>query len=97
MSIFNCVASWLIFIFTIGIGQGRVTDNLATFVKDLDGAFTVPDEKSIVMLYELLDSEGLYLGASSALNVVAAVELAEKLGKGELMCVYFENLSLMTC
>ncbi|KAF9452340.1 pyridoxal phosphate-dependent enzyme, beta subunit, partial [Macrolepiota fuliginosa MF-IS2] len=67
---------------TEGIGQGRITDNLAVFVNDLDGAFTVPDEKSIVMLYELLDSEGLYVGASSALNVVAAVELAEKLGKG---------------
>lgn len=35
------------------------------------------------MVYELLDTEGLYLGASSALNVVAAVELALKLGKGE--------------
>lgn len=34
------------------------------------------------MLYELLDTEGLYLGTTSALNVVAAVELAEKLGKG---------------
>ncbi|KAG6813642.1 hypothetical protein H0H92_008879 [Tricholoma furcatifolium] len=65
-----------------GIGQGRITQNLGTFVNDLDGAFTVPDEKSIAMLYELLHTEGLYLGASSALNVVAAVELAEKLGKG---------------
>lgn len=35
------------------------------------------------MIYELLDTEGLYLGASTALNVVAAVELAQKLGKGE--------------
>jgi cysteine synthase A len=34
------------------------------------------------MLYELLDTEGLYVGATSALNVVAAAELAEKLGKG---------------
>jgi len=34
------------------------------------------------MLYELLDTEGLYMGASSALNIVAAIELAEKLGKG---------------
>jgi len=67
---------------TEGIGQGRVTSNLATFVNDLSGAFTVPDEKSIAMVYELLDSEGLYLGASTALNVVAAVELAEKLPQG---------------
>lgn len=42
----------------------------------------ISDEKSIVMVYQILDSEGLYLGASSALNVVAAVELAQKLGKG---------------
>ena len=34
------------------------------------------------MLYELLDTEGIYLGASSSLNVVAAVELATKLGPG---------------
>jgi len=34
------------------------------------------------MVYELLDSEGLYVGATSALNVVAAVELATKLGRG---------------
>jgi len=67
---------------TEGIGQGRVTGNLATFVNNLDGSFTVPDEKSIVMLYQLLDTEGLYLGATSALNVVAAVELAQKLSKG---------------
>jgi len=65
-----------------GIGQGRITDNLATFVNQLSGAFTVDDSKSIAMLYELLDTEGLYLGASSALNVVAAVELAERIGKG---------------
>jgi len=67
---------------TEGIGQGRITDNLATIVNELSGAFTVPDTKSIAMLYELLDTEGLYLGVSTALNVVAAVELAEKLGKG---------------
>ncbi|KAF5325936.1 hypothetical protein D9611_000222 [Ephemerocybe angulata] len=67
---------------TEGIGQGRITDNMATFVKQVDGAFTVPDEKTIAILYELLDTEGIYLGASSALNVVAAYELAQKLGKG---------------
>ncbi|KAM5540230.1 hypothetical protein V8D89_006049 [Ganoderma adspersum] len=68
---------------TEGIGQGRITNNLGTFVKELDGALHIPDEKSIAMLYELLDTEGLYLGASSALNVVAAVELAQKLGPGK--------------
>ncbi len=69
---------------TEGIGQGRITNNLGTFVNQLSGAFTVPDTKSIEMLYQLLDTDGLYLGASSSLNVVAAAELAVKLGKGKL-------------
>lgn len=51
-------------------------------MNELSGAFSVPDAKSIEMVYDLLDTEGLYLGASTALNVVAAVELAVKLGKG---------------
>lgn len=65
-----------------GIGQGRITNNLGTFINQLSGAFTIDDTKSIEMVYHLLDTEGLYLGASSALNVVAAAELAVKLGKG---------------
>ena len=68
----------------IGIGQGRVTNNLGTFVDKLDGALHISDEKSIAMVYDILDSEGLYIGASSALNVVAAYELAQKLGPGKV-------------
>lgn len=67
---------------TEGIGQGRVTDNLAPDVDLIDGSVNISDEKSIEMVYRCLDEEGLYLGASSALNVVAAKEVAEKLGKG---------------
>ncbi|KAI9593674.1 tryptophan synthase beta subunit-like PLP-dependent enzyme [Syncephalis fuscata] len=67
---------------TEGIGQGRVTDNLAMDLDLMDDALLVPDEKSIEMLYRLLDEEGIYIGASSALNIVAAVEMAKQLGKG---------------
>ncbi|KAI0339797.1 cysteine synthase [Trametopsis cervina] len=67
---------------TEGIGQGRITNNLGTFIDKIDGSLNIADEKSIAMVYDLLDSEGLYIGASSALNVVAAVELAQKLGPG---------------
>lgn len=67
---------------TEGIGQGRVTDNLAPDIGLLDGSFNIPDEASIEMVYRCLDEEGLYLGASSALNVAAAKEVALKLGKG---------------
>jgi cysteine synthase A len=68
---------------TEGIGQGRITDNLKPDVGIIDGALHIPDEESIKMVYRLLDEEGIYVGASSALNVVAAVELAKKLGKGK--------------
>ncbi|KAL4760426.1 cysteine synthase A [Aspergillus foveolatus] len=67
---------------TEGIGQGRITDNLQPDVGTLDGSLNISDEKTIEMVYRCLDEEGLYLGASSALNVVAAKEVAEKLGKG---------------
>jgi cysteine synthase A len=67
---------------TEGIGQGRVTDNLKPDLELLDGSLHISDEKTIEMVYRCLDEEGLYLGASSTLNVVAAKEVAEKLGRG---------------
>ena len=45
------------------------------------------------MVYDLLDSEGLYVGASSALNVVAAVELAKQLGPGTSPPLYAQSLA----
>jgi len=67
---------------TEGIGQGRITDNLQPDLELVDDSLHISDEKSIEMVYRCLDEEGLYLGASSSLNVVAAKEVAEKLGKG---------------
>ncbi|GFZ49789.1 cysteine synthase [Saitozyma sp. JCM 24511] len=67
---------------TEGIGQGRVTSNLKPDIHLLTGALHVPDSASINMVYRLLDEEGLYVGASSALNVWAAAELAKRKGKG---------------
>jgi cysteine synthase A len=75
---------------TEGIGQGRVTENLKPDIDLLDGSVHIPDEKTIEMVYRCLDEEGLYLGASSCLNVVAAKEVAEMMPKGStvvtLMC-----------
>ncbi|KAI4157118.1 MAG: hypothetical protein L6R39_000781 [Caloplaca ligustica] len=67
---------------TEGIGQGRVTENLKPDIDLVDGALHISDEKTIEMVYRCLDEEGLYLGASSCLNVVAAKEVAERLGTG---------------
>ena len=47
-----------------------------------DGAVQVTDEESLPALYDLISEEGLLLGGSSAINVGAAVKLAEKLGPG---------------
>jgi len=68
---------------TEGIGQGRITQNLGTEVSNLTGSMTIPDPLSVEMVYRLLHEEGLYMGASSALNVVAAYQLAKKLGPGK--------------
>lgn len=68
---------------TEGIGQGRITSNLQPDVELIDASLHIPDEKSIEMVYRLLDEEGIYVGASSALNVVAAVEMAKILGPGK--------------
>lgn len=68
---------------TEGIGQGRVTDNLRPDIDLIDWSVNIPDEDTIKMVYRLLDEEGLYLGASSCLNVVAAYEVAKKLGPGK--------------
>ncbi|KAF4314566.1 Cysteine synthase 1 [Botryosphaeria dothidea] len=67
---------------TEGIGQGRITDNLKPDIGLVDDSVHIPDEETIAMVYRCLDEEGLYLGASSCLNVVAAKKVAEKLGKG---------------
>jgi cysteine synthase A len=65
-----------------GIGQGCITNNLATEIEHISGALHITDSKSVAIVYQLLDEEGLYLGASSALNVMAAVELVQKLEPG---------------
>ena len=63
----------------VGIGQGRVTDNLAADIKLIDDSLHIRDDQTIEMVYRMLDEEGLYIGASSALNVVAAVEMAKSI------------------
>ncbi|OBA21221.1 cysteine synthase [Metschnikowia bicuspidata var. bicuspidata NRRL YB-4993] len=65
--------------FTEGIGQGRVTKNLKPEIDLIDDAIKISDEESIIMVYRLLDEEGIYVGGTSALNVVAALKIAETL------------------
>jgi cysteine synthase A len=80
---------------TEGIGQGRVTANLEGVV--VDEAFRVEDRDWLPVLYRLVQEEGLSVGGSSALNVLGAVELAKKLGRGKtivtMLCDYGNRYS----
>jgi cysteine synthase A len=66
---------------TEGIGQGRVTGNLAD--AKIDDAFKIPDEEMLPVCFDLLQSEGLLLGGSSGINVAGAIRLAQQLGRGK--------------
>jgi cysteine synthase len=65
---------------TEGIGNGRITKNLAEAM--VDHAFQLPDTESIPLVFRLLQEEGLLLGGSSGVNVAGAMRLARELGPG---------------
>lgn len=65
---------------TEGIGINRATANFNR--ARLDGAFRGTDQQVIEMAQYLLKHDGLFVGSSASLNVVGAVKLAQKLGKG---------------
>jgi cysteine synthase A len=65
---------------TEGIGQGRITGNLEDV--QVDKAYQIPDTESLPITYDLLEHEGLLMGASSGVNVAGAMRLARDLGPG---------------
>jgi cysteine synthase A len=65
---------------TEGIGQGRVTKNVAMAV--VDDAYQIPDAEALPVIFDLAKKEGLILGGSSGINVAGAIRLARDLGPG---------------
>ena len=65
---------------TEGIGQGRITGNVAQAKVDLP--FQISDEEALPIVFDLLKDEGLCLGGSSGINVAGATRLARELGPG---------------
>ena len=63
-----------------GIGQGRITANLAE--APIDMAFRLSDIEALPLIYDLMRDEGLYLGGSTAINVAGALTMARELGPG---------------
>ena len=66
---------------TEGIGLGRVTAIIET--AKVDDAYLIPDEEAVPLIYDLLEHEGLCLGASTGINVAGAIRLAKQLGPGK--------------
>ena len=65
---------------TEGIGQGRVTRNLEG--APIDGQVRVGDGEALALLFAMVRNEGLILGGSTGINVMAAIKVAERLGPG---------------
>jgi cysteine synthase A len=68
---------------TEGIGILRETANFRR--AKLDGALRGTDREAVEMAHFLLARDGLFLGASAALNCVGAVRLARRLGPGSMV------------
>lgn len=75
---------------TEGIGQSRITANLEGI--EVDDAWRIDDAAALRVLFDLTKDEGMCLGGSSGVNIVGAMELAKKLGKGStvvtVLCDY---------
>jgi len=65
---------------TEGIGQGRITGNLEGLKVDL--AYQIPDAETVQAVFDLLHYEGLCVGTSAGVNLVAATRVAGELGPG---------------
>ena len=73
---------------TEGIGNSRITDNLAG--TQIDDAIQIADQSMVDLVYRLLREDGWFMGSSSGINLCAAVEVARKLGPGH-------NIVTMLC
>lgn len=63
-----------------GIGNARITDNLAG--TDIDWSLQIPDQDMVDMVFRLLREEGWFFGSSTGVNVCGALEVARQLGPG---------------
>lgn len=73
-----------------GIGQGRITANLEGFTPDV--CYKIPDAEALPLIFDLLSTEGICLGGSSAINMAGAVRMARDMGRDHtivtILCDY---------
>src|SRR6202158_963205 len=63
-----------------GIGLGRRTP-LVGDIK-VEKPYVIPDEEAVLVIFELLEHEGVCMGGSTGINVAGAIRLAKELGRG---------------
>lgn len=59
-----------------GIGLDRITKNFSTGLDCIDRAIRVTDQEAVDMAHWILRTEGLWIGSSSAMNLVGAIRTA---------------------
>jgi len=73
-----------------GIGQVRITRNLEGLTPDF--ACQVADGEALPIVFDLLEHEGLCMGASTGVNVAGAMRMARDMGPGHtivtILCDY---------
>ncbi|KAF9227064.1 PALP-domain-containing protein [Gyrodon lividus] len=63
-----------------GIGINRMTNNIDSALPIIDDAFRITDAEAVAMSRYLVQHDGLFLGSSSACNLVACVKLVQQMG-----------------
>ena len=73
-----------------GIGQVRITKNLEGFTPDF--AYNISDMEALPLVFDMLEHEGLCLGASSGVNIAGAIRMAKDMGPSHtivtILCDY---------
>jgi cystathionine beta-synthase len=72
-----------------GVGEDMLPENVHFNV--MDGAVKVDDKSSFLMTRELVAKEGICVGPSSALALIAAIEWSKKLAKPSNILVLFPD------
>lgn len=65
-----------------GIGINRLTANFSAGMDLIDDAVKISDPQAMKMARWLMEKDGLFVGASSAVNCVAAAQVARDMKKG---------------
>ncbi|KAI9571554.1 tryptophan synthase beta subunit-like PLP-dependent enzyme [Boletus coccyginus] len=63
-----------------GIGINRMTHNIDLALPVVDDVFRITDAEAVAMSRYLVQHDGLFLGSSSAYNLVACVKLVRQMG-----------------